>query len=85
MTLEVNGVKIFLEEKANSMLQDTSIDFQENQGFVLTGMHSLIDIVAGFGVFLLVYNYRFFTRRLRNRLELSSRASTASRSLPRAA
>ena len=38
MTLELNGVKIFLEEKANTMLQNTSIDFQENQGFVLKGM-----------------------------------------------
>jgi len=38
MTLEVTGLKIFLEEKASSMLQNTSIDFQENQGFVLTGM-----------------------------------------------
>ena len=38
MTLEVTGLKIFLEEKANSMLQNTSIDFQESQGFVLTGM-----------------------------------------------
>jgi Fe-S cluster assembly iron-binding protein IscA len=34
----VNGLKIFLEEKADSMLQNTSIDFQENQGFVLKGM-----------------------------------------------
>lgn len=39
---------------------------------VLTGMHSLIDIVAGFGVFLLVYNYRFFTHRLRTHLERGS-------------
>jgi Fe-S cluster assembly iron-binding protein IscA len=37
-TLEVNGLKIFLEEKASSMLATTSIDFQEKQGFVLTGM-----------------------------------------------
>jgi Fe-S cluster assembly iron-binding protein IscA len=37
-TLAVNGLKIFLEEKADSMLQNTSIDFQENQGFVLKGM-----------------------------------------------
>lgn len=38
LTLEVNGLKLFLEEKANSMLQNTSIDYQANQGFVLTGM-----------------------------------------------
>jgi Fe-S cluster assembly iron-binding protein IscA len=37
-TLEVNGLKIFLEERANSMLMSTSIDFQEHQGFILTGM-----------------------------------------------
>ncbi len=37
-TLEMNGLKIFLEERANSMLMNTSIDFQEQQGFVLTGM-----------------------------------------------
>ncbi len=37
-TVEVNGLKIFLEERANAMLVNTSIDFQEHQGFVLTGM-----------------------------------------------
>lgn len=37
-TLEVKGLKIFLEERANSMLTNTNIDFQEAQGFVLTGM-----------------------------------------------
>jgi len=38
MTLEMKGLKIFLEEKAQAMLENTSIDFQENQGFVLKGM-----------------------------------------------
>ena len=37
-TLEVNGLKVFLEERAQDMLMNTNIDFQENQGFVLTGM-----------------------------------------------
>ncbi len=37
-TLEVNGLKVFLEERANSMLMNTNIDFQEGQGFVLSGM-----------------------------------------------
>jgi Fe-S cluster assembly iron-binding protein IscA len=37
-TLEVKGLKIFLEERANEMLKSTNIDFQEAQGFVLTGM-----------------------------------------------
>jgi Fe-S cluster assembly iron-binding protein IscA len=38
MTLEKDGLKVFLEERANSMLMNTTIDFNENQGFVLTGM-----------------------------------------------
>ncbi len=37
-TIEVNGLKVFLEERASAMLVNTSIDFQEHQGFVLTGM-----------------------------------------------
>ena len=38
MTLEKDGLKVFLEERANSMLASTTIDFNDNQGFVLTGM-----------------------------------------------
>jgi Fe-S cluster assembly iron-binding protein IscA len=37
-TLEKDGLKVFLEERANAMLMSTTIDFNENQGFVLTGM-----------------------------------------------
>ncbi len=37
-TLEINGLKVFLEERAKGMLLNTSIDFHEGQGFVLTGM-----------------------------------------------
>jgi len=37
-TIEVNGLKVFLEERAKGMLMNTSIDYQEAQGFVLTGM-----------------------------------------------
>jgi Fe-S cluster assembly iron-binding protein IscA len=37
-TLELQGLKVFLEERAKEMLMTTNIDFQENQGFVLTGM-----------------------------------------------
>lgn len=37
-TLELQGLKIFLEERANDMLMTTNIDFQEAQGFVLSGM-----------------------------------------------
>lgn len=36
-TLELQGLKLFLEERASEMLTSTSIDFQEGQGFVLTG------------------------------------------------
>ncbi len=36
-TLEMQGLKVFLEERAHEMLMSTSIDFQEGQGFVLTG------------------------------------------------
>ncbi len=39
-TLELSGLKVFLEERANSMLTNTSIDFSEGQGFVLSGMQS---------------------------------------------
>jgi Fe-S cluster assembly iron-binding protein IscA len=37
-TLELSGLKVFVEERANGMLMNTSIDFNEMQGFVLTGM-----------------------------------------------
>lgn len=39
-TIEVSGLKVFLEEKANMMLANTNIDFSEGQGFILTGMQS---------------------------------------------
>jgi Fe-S cluster assembly iron-binding protein IscA len=37
-TLEQDGLTVFLEDRANMMLANTSIDFVEQQGFVLTGM-----------------------------------------------
>lgn len=37
-TLEKDGLKLFLEERANMMLMSTTIDFNDNQGFILTGM-----------------------------------------------
>jgi Fe-S cluster assembly iron-binding protein IscA len=37
-TIEKNGLTIFLEPRANDMLNTTTIDFVESQGFVLTGM-----------------------------------------------
>jgi Fe-S cluster assembly iron-binding protein IscA len=38
MTLEKDGLKLFLEERAKLMLMNTTIDFNESQGFVLSGM-----------------------------------------------
>jgi Fe-S cluster assembly iron-binding protein IscA len=38
ITLEQNGLKVFLEDRANQMLASTIIDFAEGQGFVLSGM-----------------------------------------------
>jgi Fe-S cluster assembly iron-binding protein IscA len=38
ITLEQNGLKVFLEDRANQMLNSTVIDFAEGQGFVLSGM-----------------------------------------------
>jgi Fe-S cluster assembly iron-binding protein IscA len=37
-TIEKDGLKIFLEQRASEMLNTTTIDFVEAQGFVLTGM-----------------------------------------------
>jgi Fe-S cluster assembly iron-binding protein IscA len=37
-TVEKDGLRVFLEERAKAMLAATTIDFNENQGFVLTGM-----------------------------------------------
>jgi len=37
-TIEQNGLKVFLEDRANQMLDTTTIDFAEGQGFVLSGM-----------------------------------------------
>ena len=38
--LEIDGLKIYLEERAKGMLINTNIDFNEGQGFVLSGMQS---------------------------------------------
>jgi Fe-S cluster assembly iron-binding protein IscA len=37
-TVEKDGLKVFLEDRANQMLNSTVIDFAEGQGFVLSGM-----------------------------------------------
>ncbi len=37
-TIDKEGLKVYLEERANAMLATTTIDFNDKQGFVLTGM-----------------------------------------------
>ncbi|HAR44783.1 MAG: hypothetical protein A2X56_11195 [Nitrospirae bacterium GWC2_57_13] len=37
-TIEKNGLKVFLEMKAQGMLMNTTIDFQDGRGFMITGM-----------------------------------------------
>lgn len=36
-TLEKDGLRVFLDPRANDMLFNTSIDFLEGQGFVISG------------------------------------------------
>ncbi len=36
-TFEKDGLRMFLEPRANDMLMNTTIDFADGQGFVLTG------------------------------------------------
>lgn len=38
-TLEKDGLKVYLEKRASDMLMNTTIDFADGQGFVLTGMN----------------------------------------------
>lgn len=37
-TVEKSGVSVYLEQRANDMLANTTIDFVDGKGFVLTGM-----------------------------------------------
>jgi Fe-S cluster assembly iron-binding protein IscA len=37
-TLEKDGLMVYLEKRAGDMLMNTTIDFMDGQGFVLTGM-----------------------------------------------
>jgi membrane-associated phospholipid phosphatase len=49
---------------------------------VFTGMHSLVDILAGFGVFLLTYHYQTLWRKIVNpfqRVAIPSRKTTGER------
>ncbi len=38
MTVEKDGLKLYLEPRANDMLASTNIDFMDGQGFMLKGM-----------------------------------------------
>jgi len=38
-TLEKDGLKVFLEKKAHSLLSKATMDFVDEQGFVITGVH----------------------------------------------
>lgn len=38
VTLERDGLKVFLEKEANKLLSDATIDFSDEQGFLITGM-----------------------------------------------
>jgi len=38
ITLENNGVKVFLEKEANKLLSEANIDFSEDRGFIISGM-----------------------------------------------
>jgi len=37
-TLEKDGLKVFLEKRANELLSNATIDFSYNQGFTITGI-----------------------------------------------
>jgi iron-sulfur cluster assembly accessory protein len=37
-TLDNNGLKIFLEKEAVNLLGGATIDFSDNEGFIITGM-----------------------------------------------
>lgn len=38
VTLEKNGIKVFLEKKANKLFSDATIDFSDERGFIISGM-----------------------------------------------
>lgn len=38
-TLEKDGLKVFLEYKADGMLSAATIDFSDEQGFLISGTH----------------------------------------------
>lgn len=38
VTLEKDGVKVFLEKEANKLLSEATIDFSDKRGFIISGM-----------------------------------------------
>ncbi len=38
VTLEKDGVKVFLEKEANRLLSEATIDFSDERGFIISGM-----------------------------------------------
>ena len=38
VTLEKNGVKVFLEKEANKLLSEATMDFSEKRGIIISGM-----------------------------------------------
>jgi len=38
-TLEKGGLKVFLEKEANKLLSEATIDFSDQQGFMINGMN----------------------------------------------
>ncbi len=37
ITLEKDGLKVFLEQEANKLLSDATLDFTDDHGFIVTG------------------------------------------------
>ncbi len=37
-TLEKEGLKVFVEKKANLLLENATLDYTEGQGFMVTGV-----------------------------------------------
>jgi Fe-S cluster assembly iron-binding protein IscA len=38
VTIEKDGVKVFLEKEANKLLSEATIDFSEKRGIIISGM-----------------------------------------------
>ncbi len=38
VTIEESGIMIFLEKDANKMLSEATVDYSDQQGFIISGM-----------------------------------------------